>query len=193
MSLEKRADLLHALLEKFEQSERARIEALLQTAIEVARDINISDLWEQPELARTYWILLISSESQREEMEIAQELLVWKAFSAKYSSFVLCVPHADRQYFKLCSSHFGAVKTPTLLMSDSRDMHDFVKLDPRLLFTLAGSPGNLKRFLTEIHSSIENGSSLKEIQRQLRTERFWEGMKLVYSEVKDLVSFSIGG
>ena len=50
----------------------------------------------------------------------------------------------------------------------------------------------LQRFLTEIHSSIENGNTLRNIENQLRTERFWSGMKIVYVEVKDLISINIG-
>jgi hypothetical protein len=143
-------------------------------------------------LAVTYWILLLSGVNQEEEMEIARALLIWKAFIVKDSALVLCVPHSDREQFKCCSSSFGIVKTPSLVLSDNRDMHDYIKIDPQLLFGLSRDRGGLQRFLTEIHSSIENGNGLKNIENQLRTERFWSGMKLVYSEVKDFISISIG-
>src|SRR5947209_948132 len=132
-----------SLLNQFEKAEREKIEAVFKKALLVARDFNISDLWEQPELAVTYWILLLSGVNQEEEMEIAQTLLIWKAFIAKDSALVLCVPHSDREQFRCCSAGFGAVKTPTLILSDSRDMYNYIKIDPQLLFTLAGKKGGL--------------------------------------------------
>jgi hypothetical protein len=64
------------------------------------------------------------------------------------------------------------VKTPTLNFSDSRDMCEHITIDPQLLFTLANDKGGFQRFLTEIHSSIENGSSINDVQNQLRSQRF---------------------
>jgi len=180
------------LLDKLEAAEREKIEVIFQRALQAVRELTISDLWEQPELAVTYWILLLSGVNQEEEMEIAKILLVWKAFIAKDSAQVLCIPHSDRENFKCCSGIFGAVKTPTLVLSNSRDMDEAILVDPQLLFTLAAQKGGLQRFLTEIHSSIENGNSLRDIDRQLRSERFWAGMKLVYSEIKGLISIKIG-
>lgn len=184
---------LSTLLDHFENAERPKIEALFRRALSsVARELNISSLWEQPELAVTYWILLLSGVNQEDEMEIAQTLLTWKAFIAKDSALVLCIPHSERTQFRQCSASFRAVKTPTLILSDSRDMYNHIKIDPELLFTLSGKRGGLQRFMTEIHSSIENGNSLGDIENQLLTERFWSGMKLVYAEVKGFVSFKIG-
>ena len=181
-----------SLLSKFEAEERTKIESIFQKALQAARDVTVSNLWEQPELAVSYWILLLSGANLEEEMEIAQALLIWKAFIAKDSALVLCIPHSDRDQFKCCSSSFGVVKTPSLVFSDSRDMYGYIKIDPQLLFNLVGRKGGLQRFLTEIHSSIENGNSLRGIETQLRTERFWTGMKLAYAEIKDLISINIG-
>jgi hypothetical protein len=181
-----------ALLNQFEAAEREKIDYIFQKALLAVRELAIPDLWEQPELAITYWILLLSGVNQEEEMEIAKILLVWKAFIAKDSAQVLCIPHSDRESFKCCSAVFGAVKTPTLVLSNTRDMEDAILIDPQLLFTLAAQKGGLQRFLTEIHSCIENGASLEDMDRQLRTERFWAGMKLVYSEIKGLISIKIG-
>lgn len=180
------------LLNKLEAEERDKIEYMFQTALAAFQELTISDIWEQPELAVTYWVLLLSGENQEEEMEIAKTLLVWKAFGAKDSAQVSCIPHSDRDRFKCCSSAFSAVKTPTLILSDSRDMDQAIIIQPQLLFTLAGQKGALQRFLTEIHSSIENGASLSDIDNQLQTDRFWSGLKLVYSEIKTLISIKIG-
>src|SRR5258708_7320393 len=181
-----------ALLEKLDTTERRRIESLFNRAFLAVRQLTTVDLWEQPELGVTYWILLLSGVNQEEEMEIAQALLVWKAFIAKDSARVLCIPHSDREEFKLCSLTFGASRTPTLVLSDSPNMADAITIQPELLFSLANKKGGLQRFFTQVHSSIENGDSLTEIKSQLRTNRFWSGVKLVYSEVKGLISIKIG-
>jgi hypothetical protein len=179
-----------AILSELDSNKREQIEVFFQMALlAVKQPLTVSDFWEQPELTTTYWILLLSGVNQEEEMDVAKTLLIWKAFIAKDSAMVLCVPHSDREQFKCCSSKFGAVKTPTLVLSDSRNMDNSIIIDSQLLLTLSSNKGNLQRFLTEVHSIIENGGTLYDVDSQLRTEQFWKGLKLVYSEVKSLLSF----
>lgn len=181
-----------SLLDKLETTERAKVESLLNEVLQAVREPTIADLWEQPELAVTYWILLSSGLHQTDELEIARTLSLWKVASAKDSAMLLCIQHSDREKFKCCSAEFGVVKTPTLILGDSSEMKESILIAPQLLFSLASREGALERFLTEIHSSIVNGNSLRDIDRQLRTERFWASMKLVYSEIRDLISLKIG-
>src|SRR6266446_10548656 len=78
-------------LEKLEAEERAHLEALFQATLAQSIYLEILDLWEQGDLARSFWILLTTGVNQSEEMEIAKTLLFWKAFFAQEASRVRCV------------------------------------------------------------------------------------------------------
>src|SRR3712207_5456171 len=80
-----------AYLAKLQADERAHLEALFQTTLSESRKLDIIDLWEQRELAVSFWILLTTGVNQDEEMDIARTLLFWKAFFAKDASLVRCV------------------------------------------------------------------------------------------------------
>jgi len=166
------------------------LEELFKAALQEARTINVDDLWEEPELPVTYWVFLLSGVNQQEEKDIAIELLFWKAFLAKHSARVICIQSSDRKEFRCCSSIFGVVNCPTLIFSDNPEMNGFIKIDSQLLFRLVEQKGSLQRFLTKIHSLVENGHSISKVQVMLDNEKFWSSLKLVYKEVKTLISFS---
>lgn len=189
-SLIKVPENLSRYLEHMEADARAALEELFQSALQETRNLEVYDLWDEPELAVTYWVLLLSGINREEEKEIANELLFWKTFLAKHSARLLCVQSSDRREFRCCSSSFGVVSCPTLIFSDNPDMDGFVKIDPQLLFKLAEQKGGLQRFFTRIHSLVENGQSIVGVQILLNSEKFWSGLKLMYKEVKSLVSFS---
>ena len=174
------------LLNKLEMHDREKIEYLVRRALNIPSRLYITDLWEQPELAITNWILLMTGINQNEEVEIAKTLLVWKAFFAKDSAAVLCIQSSEHQYFRCCSSHFGTVNCPTLMMSNTPQMKHFIKIESELLYKLNREDGGLQRFLTRVHSSIENGLTLQNIEKDLRSEKFWSGLKMVYEEIKEL-------
>lgn len=159
-------------LDDAEVFDRATVDTLLQQAIQASSDVTMSNLWEQPELAMTYWILLMSGADQEEEIEIAKALLCWKAFNAKDSAMVLCLTLADGSY-QHCASQFSTVKTPTLILSDTRDMYSYIKIDPDLLFKLISAKGTFQRFITELHLTIRTGNTMQDIKNQLRKERAW--------------------
>ena len=173
-----------------EAEQRAALEELFQAALQEAATLEVYDLWEGREFAVTYWILLLSGVNQEEEKALANELLFWKAFLAKYSARVICIQSSDRQEFRCCSASFGVVNCPTLIFSDHPDMEKFVKIDAQLLFKLAEQRGALQRFFTRIHSLIENGQTISDVQVMLDNEKFWSSLKLVYKEAKTLISFS---
>jgi len=50
-------DDLSRYLEHMEADARAALEELFQTALQQARTLEVFDLWEEPELAVTYWTL----------------------------------------------------------------------------------------------------------------------------------------
>jgi transcriptional regulator len=76
-------------------------------------------------------------------------------------------------------------------MSDTRDMYDYLKIDPDLLFKLTGTKGSFQRFITELHLTIQTGKTIQDIKSQLRRERAWAGVKIFYTEAKSIVSISI--
>ena len=77
-----------------------------------------------------------------------------------------------------------------MVLSDNPELKSFIKIEPQLLFSLAQKRGSVQRFLTEIHSRIEAGKTLKELKSELRAEKFRSGLKVVYSEIKSFFSFS---
>ena len=56
-ALSKMPDDLSRYLEHMEADARAALEELFQTALQQARTLEVFDLWEEPELAVTYWTL----------------------------------------------------------------------------------------------------------------------------------------
>jgi hypothetical protein len=181
---------LAAYLSQMEATDRALLEAIFQTALLESHTIEVLDLWEHKELPVTYWVLLLTGVNQEEEMAIANTLLSWQAFFAKHSARVLCVQSSERSEFRCCSSSFEVVNCPSLIFSDSPDMQSFVKFESELLFTLINQKGGFQRFLTKLHSLVENGDSLTDIKAMLLTEKFWSALKLAYTEVKSFVSIS---
>ena len=181
---------LAAYLSQMEATDRAMLEAIFQTAILEAHAIEVLDLWERKELPVTYWILLLTGVNQEEEMAIANTLLSWQAFFVKHSARVLCVQSSERSEFRCCSSSFEVVNCPTLIFSDSPDMQSFVKVEPELLFALINQKGGLQRFLTKLHSLVENGDSLTDIKAMLLTEKFWSALKIAYTEAKSFISIA---
>jgi hypothetical protein len=183
--------VLEAYLAGKQGEERQGIEELWQAVLAEAQALGFIDLWERRDLSCTYWVLLISGVNQPEEMEIASALLTWKHFFAKDSAMLLCIQSSERREFKCATAKFGAVNCPSLIVSDSPEMDEFIEMKSDLLFALQNSKGALQRFLTRIHQMIENGKSLDDVRASLWSEQFWAGIKVVYTEVKGLVGSSV--
>ena len=181
---------LAVYLAQMEADDRALLEAIFQTALLEAHEIEVLELWNHKELPVSYWILLLTGVNQEEEMVIANTLLSWQTFFAKNSARLLCIQSSERNEFRCCSAFFEVVNCPTLIFSDSPDMESYIKIESELLFTLANQKGGLQRFLTKLQSLIENGDTLSEIRASLLTEKFWSALKIAYNEVKSFVSLS---
>lgn len=181
---------LSQFMAQMNPEESAFLEAAFQAALLEPHEIEVLDLWQRPEIAVTYWILLLTGVNQEEEMQIAHTLLLWQSFFSKHTARVICIQSSERGEFRCCSSTFEVVNCPTLIFSDSPDMLSFVKIEPELLFAISSQKGGLQRFLTKLHSLIENGETITSIETMLLTEKFWSSLKIVYNEVKDLMSFS---
>lgn len=165
--------------------------ALVYEAVAEARRFDIIDLWEPQEAAAAYWVLMLSGVNQAAEIALARELLIWQAFSFKESARLTCVQSSDRKAFRACSSTFGIGACPALLLSDTPDMKNCVIIDSGVLKALAQSDGDLPRFLTQIQSMLENGSSLQDVRDQLQKESFYRGLKVAFKEMKGLISISL--
>ena len=182
---------LEAYLSTVELHQRQSVEELFQAAFAEAQAVQFQDLWERRDFAATFWVLLISGINQTEEMDIAIALLTWKHFFAKDSAMLLCIQSSERREFKCATAKFGAVNCPSLFLSDSPEMEEFIEIKPDLLFALQNSKGALQRFLTRIHQMLENGGELDSVRASLWSEQFWAGIKGVYSEVKSIVGTSV--
>jgi len=182
---------LEAYLSGLTEAERAGIEDLFQSALIESQQLDLVDLWERRENAATFWVLLISGVNQPEEMEIARELLTWKAFFPKDSAMVLCIQSSDHAEFQCTSARFGIVNCPSLVFSNSPEMASFVEIKSELLFTLLSTKGAFQRFLTRVHQSIVNGEEFENIRTALWSEQFWSGIKVIYAEVKGIVGASV--
>ncbi len=165
--------------------------ALIEAILLRVRTVDIVDLWVPREAALTYWILMLTGVNQIDEMQLAGDLLAWQAFFAKDSARVLCVQSSERDPFRCCSSRFQVHDCPTLVMSYSPDMKSYLKIEPNLLRALAGQSGEVQRFLARIHALAENGRSLEDLQQLMAAEAFWRGLKVVYKEIKGLISIKL--
>ena len=56
---------------------------------------------------------------------------------------------------------------------------------------LAKEENKLRRFVSKIHGEIFKGKSMKEIDKEFGSDKFWKGMKLIYKEIKSFVTVSI--
>ncbi len=135
---------------------------------------------------------MLTGVNQTDEMELARELLAWQAFSAKDSARVLCVQSSERLPFRCCSSRFEVHECPTLIMGYSPQMKSYVKIKPNLLRALSVQSGEFERFLAKTHALAENGRSLKDLQQSMSADAFWRGLKVVYKEIKGLISIKLG-
>ncbi len=52
--------MLKTGLENIKIEQRSEIEAYIKSTLEAAQEMATLDLWEQPELTMTYWVLLIA-------------------------------------------------------------------------------------------------------------------------------------
>ena len=180
---------LEEILDSLDTKDRQKI---VDRVVEyMTRPQIVEDLWEKPDLAFTNWILIISGINQNDESSIAKVLFFWKGVFAKNSAQVSCVQSSDRRAFKCCLSHFGNFSCPTLILGDSPTMDNYIQIESELLVRLIKEDGSFQRFLTTIHSSIENGKTLKDIAKELKTEKWWSRLKMAYGEVKDLLSFKV--
>ena len=179
------------ILDETKDSHRKHLERLLIQSLSLPPTPKIQALWDQPELATSYWLFLMTGINQSDEEEIAKELLFWKAMIAKDYSRVSCVQSSERDAFRYCTSIFNIERYPVLILGVSPTMKEIITIDGDLLRELGKKPGRLQRFLTQIHYNIEDGKSLKEISKELDKEKFWKGLKMVYGEAKSFFSFSV--
>lgn len=179
------------LLAQLRAEETTVLQELVSHLIDEVRQIDIVDVWDQDQSASTYWVLLMSGVDQPDEVASAKELLLWSSFFAKHSARVVCIQSSERALFKFCTRYFRVNNWPTLIFSDRPDMVPSISLDGQLLSHLSDSRGGIRKLLTELHALVESGKTIQEIANMLTTEKFWKHLKLVYSEVKNLLSVTV--
>jgi len=182
---------LELLARRLQVDSDSELIAMLRSILEEARVRDIVDLWEPREAALTYWILLLTGVNQPDEMQVAKDLLSWQAFFSKDSARVLCVQSSERDSFRCCSAAFEVHDCPTLVMGDAPDMHSYLKIEADLLKSLIAKPGELQRLLAKLHALIQNGRSLQDLRELMAAESFWRGLKVVFKEVKGLISINL--
>jgi len=178
-------------LARLDAEKQAILREVVEQIVHDVRRIDVTDLWEQDQLANTYWILFMSGVDQEDEGLLARELLFWSTVFTKHSARVACIQSSDRNLFKYCTSYFNVKRWPTLIFSDRPNMVPFLSIDGQLLTYLSERRGGIRRLLTELHALVESGSSIQDIGQTIATEQFWKHLKLVYREAKTLVSVSI--
>ena len=177
-------DELQLLLQSLEQDKRAQVEALFETAISATRKQKITDLWEQPELASSFWVLLISGVNHQRELKIAQTLLTWKAFFVKDSASVLCLQSSERQAFRCCTKHANVRGCPTLLLSDSPELNQYIRFDPQFLLAIADDHDALHRLFTLVHDELEKVTSVSDLLTVLKEDQIWQDLQVPKAEIK---------
>ena len=186
-----RVNALRDLANRLITAEDWEVATIIRTVLIETRTFDVIDLWEPREVALTYWVLMLTGVNQAHEMQIAKDLLAWQAFFSKDSARVLCVQSSERESFRCCSSTFTVHDCPTLVMSDSPEMHSHLKIEADLLKLLSAEPGELQRFLTRLQALVENGRTIADLKEIMAVETFWRGLKVVFKEVKGLVSITL--
>jgi hypothetical protein len=153
--------------------------------------ITISTVWHSESEVMSHWLLLIDGVNHKEEEELAKTLLFWREFYAGPLSRARCVQSSERDAFAYCSKLFSVTSPPVLLVSDHPQFGRWLKFDGQLLSHLMAGEGGLQKFLTRVHTEILHGRSLTDINNDLLTEKFWRGVKIVYKEVKGLISIQL--
>jgi hypothetical protein len=157
----------------------------------INRELTAIDVWNDPDLAVSHWILLITSANQPDEVAIADRLLAWREFCAKHSARMICIQSVEESDFNFCVNHFEVKEWPTLILGNGPQMQSFLRMGPQLLKHLTKNPGELERFLTAVHMRAVNGENFHKIEALLLKGNFWAGFKIVYDEIKGFFSFSI--
>lgn len=180
-----------ALIQQASEEQRQVIIKYLIERIEIRPTYHIANLWDLPEFATSYWVFLMTGIDQTTQTSMAKELLFWKAISARDYARVLCVQSSDRGAFRYLAAQFDAHKFPAMILGNSPEMRNYVRLDPELLNELSAEEGRFQTFLTQVHNAIENGHHIEQIGKDLGTEQFWKTLKLVYREVKSFFSIKV--
>ncbi len=91
----------------------------------------------------------------------------------------------------MCTEIFNVEHFPTMILSDSSGMYPCIKLGPNFLCWLMAKPGEMQRFLTQIHCLMMRDTQLDKINAKIRTKDFWRHVKTGVKELKAILSVSI--
>lgn len=182
--------VLSRILARLDRVERQVLEDIIGSMRRPAAP-RIEDIWDSIGLPSSHWLLVMTGIDHEDELTIATELLQWREFSARGSARIACVPSSDRPLYNLVTSTFAITKCPALVISNSPNMASAIKIEAPLLSLLVSKRGNLRKVLNEVHTLIEQGTSLADIARRFRKEDLLEKVKLAYTEAKSLLSITV--
>lgn len=179
---------LASLIRGLQARERAKVKALFEAALTAASERRIADIWDEPELAASWWVLLVSGTDDAEERQMLEIILRWKALTIKHSASLVCVQESDRDLYRLCLSQFKVARCPTMLLGSSRDMSNCISFGADLLRILISRKGALHRFLMSMHTTLERSGDLSAVRRQLVDHKFWSTLQIPAGDVKKALS-----
>lgn len=152
-------------------------------------------LWRCGDAAMSYWLLLMSSAGNRDELEMAASLSRWHAMDAPLLSACRCLYFNESNGFTRVSEAVEAKDYPVLVYSSQADMAPALRIDTSLLRGLMEHRGGLEPLLTRVHqfkpdskkSSVEE--QVKDLLASQKTWKAWLGPG--YRELKDLIPIGI--
>lgn len=151
----------------------------------------INDIWYSNENAISYWLLVINGIDNSTEAKIAKDLLFWRECFVGDDAQVRCIHSPDKEINKFCTKYFKIDSAPTLIFSRDKNFTDTIKIGSGLIAELAKGENSFRDFVSEIHREVIMGKSINQINKNLKSDKFWNKMKLVYGEVKSFVTVNI--
>lgn len=179
------------MLNHLDDDTKALFQQYIDQSIKEILQGRIEDIWFNREGAISYWLLLIDGVDNKQESKMANELLFWNEFHAGGDARVRCIQSSDRIINKFCIKHFKIINPPVLIFSKDPLFTNHIMIKSELLSQLIKEENKLRNFINKIHSQISNGKSLKEINKEFSKVAFWNGLKVVYEEIKLFASISI--
>lgn len=181
---------IRQLLSRLDDAEAELLADMVSALTKQRDEFDVGDVWHPSEDGLSFWVLFLNGVDDPSEAELAKNLLFWREISSGPLACVRCIPSSERRLFGNCSQCFEFSSAPLLILSTDPQFKEYLRLDEGVLMELLAK-GALQRFFTKLHTQIIRGSALEEINKSLKTERFWKTVKIVYSEVKDFVSLQI--
>lgn len=139
--------------------------------------------------ADSIWILIINNLHIPNEIDLAKQILIWKEFTGKKQTMVKCSPASEQIFYDSCKHTFNEItELPVLIFSNDYDFDDYIIIHNKALNELINEK-TLDVFLNKTHGYLRVNKSLKSIRKDMKTQNFWDSLKIGYQEFKSLITF----